>query len=169
MESLNWDIWGLTAAYVAVALVLLSLHIYSNWNFSIKALATVVVMALCAVTYKSYPGLLGWPVPSSSLPSKLYLVAIEVQEPDSVFLWAKDLDEGFADRRPRAYEVSYSKSLHEKAEQASRKMRRGIAIIAESSSAGGIVTSTTGETATNSQASEVSFVEAPQGLLPDKE
>ncbi|NNE24540.1 MAG: hypothetical protein HKN11_18215 [Rhizobiales bacterium] len=169
METLNWGIWGLITAYVAVALVLLSLHIYSNWNFSIKAMATVIVMSLCAVTYKSYPGLLGWPVPSSSLPSRLYLVAIEVQEPDNVFLWAKNLDQGLGDRRPRAYQISYSKSLHEQAEQAGRKMRRGISMIAETVSDGGLVTLATGEVTTNSQTSQISFVEAPQGLLPDKE
>ena len=56
MEMLNWGIWGLIAGYIAVAIILLSIHIYSNWSFSIKSMATVMVLALCAVTYKSYTG-----------------------------------------------------------------------------------------------------------------
>ncbi|MCP5081312.1 MAG: hypothetical protein GY948_06395 [Alphaproteobacteria bacterium] len=169
MELLNLDIWGLTAAYVALAFVLLSLHIYSRWSFGIKASVTVLVLALCAVTYKSYPGLLGWPVPSSSLPPKLYLVAIEVQEPDNVYLWAKDLGTGFGDRRPRAYQLSYSKSLHEKASKAGSKMRRGINMIVEIQTTSGVPTASTGTAKTEIKPDEVVFVEAPQGLLPSKD
>ncbi len=169
MEVLNLDIWGLIAAYIAIAFVLLSLHIYSRWSFTIKAAVTVLVVALCAVTYKSYPSLLGWPVPSSSLPSKLFLVAIEVQEPDNIYLWAKDLGAGLGDRRPRAYQLSYSKSLHEQASQAGRKMRRGINMIVEVQGASGVPTSATGTTKTDIKPDEVVFVEAPQGLLPKKE
>ncbi len=169
MEVLNWGIWGLTAAYFAIALILLSLHIYSRWSFSVKALATIVVLGLSVVTYKSYPGLLGWPVPSTSLPSKLYLVAVEVQEPDSIFLWAKDLDQGLADRRPRAYEISYSKSLHERAERAGRKIRRGIAMIAETNAEGSLPSTAAGNVGSVNQSSRIRFFEAPQGLLPDKD
>lgn len=170
MEFLNLDIWGLTAAYVAVAFVLLSLHIYSRWSYAIKASVTVLVLFLCAVTYKSYPSLLGWPVPSSSLPPKLFLVAVEVQEPDTIYLWAKDLGTGLADRRPRAYQLSYSKSLHERASEAGRKMRRGINIIVEVASAPGAVPiAGTGTTQSEVPPDQVEFVEAPQGLLPAKE
>lgn len=169
MELLNWDIWGLIAGYFAIALILASLHIYSNWNFTIKGLATVLVVGLCAVTYKSYPGLLGWPVPSSSLPSKLYLVAVEIQEPDSIYLWAMDLDRGLGDRRPRAYEVEYSKSLHEHAARAGHNIRRGIAMIAEVDAEGSVASNASGDLQTTSPASRIKFIEAPQGLLPDKE
>lgn len=169
MEFLNLDIWGLTAAYVVVAFVLLSLHIYSRWSYGIKAAVTVLVVGLCAVTYKSYPSLLGWPVPSSSLPAKLFLVAIEVQEPDNIYLWAKDLGTGLGDRRPRAYQLSYSKSLHEKASKAGSKIRRGIKIIVELEATSGVPTTATGTTKTDIKPDEVVFVEAPQGLLPAKD
>ena len=169
MELLNLNIWGLTAAYVALAFILLSLHIYSRWSFGIKASATVLVLVLCAVTYKSYPGLLGWPVPRSSLPDKLFLVAIEVQEPDNIYLWAKDLGTGLGDRRPRAYQLSYSKSLHEKASKAGSKMRRGINIIVEVEAASSVPTAASGTTKTDIKPDEVVFVEAPQGLLPSKD
>ncbi len=169
MELLNWNIWGLIASYAALALVLLSLHIYSSWSFSIKAATTLIVLSFCAITYKSYPGLLGWPVPSSSLPSRLYLVAVEVQEPDDIYLWAKDLDQGLGDRRPRAYRVSYSKSLHENAERAGSNIRRGIAMIVETVGDGAIVTTSDGDAQATSRNSQIRFIEAPQGLLPEKE
>ena len=169
MEYLNLGIWGLTAAYVALAFILLSLHVYSRWSYAIKATVTVLAVALCAVTYKSYPGLLGWPVPSSSLPSKLYLVAVEVQEPDNIYLWAKDLGSGLGDRRPRAYQLSYSKSLHERASEAGRKMRRGINMIVELDASASAPTDASGTTRTDIKPDDVAFVEAPQGLLPAKE
>ena len=65
--------------------------------------------------------------------------------------------------------MSYSKSLHEQASQAGRKMRRGINMIVEVEGASGVPTSATGTTKTDIKPDEVVFVEAPQGLLPKKE
>ncbi len=169
MENLNWGIWGLIAGYIALALLLLSLHVYSRWSFGIKAAVTVLGLGLCAVTYKSYPGLLGWPVPGTSLPSKLYLVAVEVQEPDNIFLWAKDLDQGLGDRRPRAYQLSYSKSLHERADRAAAKARRGIPMIVEVDVGGLVADNAVAATQAIIKPSQIDFIEAPQGLLPGKD
>lgn len=160
-------IGGLTAAFIGLAVVLLSVHIYSNWNPFIKAAVTVLGIVLCVVTYNSYPKLVGWPVSTDTLPSRLYMVAIEIAEPDSIYLWARDLDHGLGSKQPRAYELSYSKSLHQIAEGARSKMRRGIAVIAEIEPAGSVA-KLTDASAVVVKSSKIRFIESPQGLLPPK-
>ena len=164
------EVGALIAAYVAVALLLLSLHLYSNWGLLTKAAITVVVTGFFFVTYVSYPQLMGWPLVTDRLPSRLHLLGIQTVEPDSIYLWARDLDQGFGDKRPRAYELSYSKSLHQSAAKAGRKLRRNIAVMVEidplpdgpkakiSESAGTVVGN-----------SIVRFSEVPEGLSPPKE
>ena len=169
MSTYTLGIGGLITAYVVLAAVLLSLHVYSNWSVWIKAFATVLVIGLCVVTYRSYPKLLGWPVATDVLPSRLYLVAVQVSEPDTVYLWAADLDKGLSRRRPRAYELEYSKTLHEQAERAGRKLRRGISVVVEIEPADGAVARVADEAAAVIKSLKLRFVDAPEGLFPKKE
>jgi hypothetical protein len=62
----------LVAAYVLVAVLLLSVNLYSRWSWQVKA-ATVIVVSLFYVnTYFSFPALLGWPI-SASLPPPAFI------------------------------------------------------------------------------------------------
>lgn len=168
METYTLGIAGLTAAYAGLAVVVLSIHIYSNWNPWVKAAVTGLGIALCVVTYNSYPKLLGWPVAADTLPSRLYLVAIEIIEPHRVYLWARDLDQGLKTKQPRAYELPYTKSLHKQAEGARSKLRRGIAVIAEIEPAGSVA-NLTDATTTKIKSSTIRFIDAPQGLAAPKQ
>lgn len=168
MGTYTLGIAGLTAAYAGLAVILLSIHIYSNWNPWVKAAVTALGIAMCVVTYNSYPKLVGWPVATDTLPSRLHLVAIEIIEPHKVYLWARDLDQGLKSKRPRAYELPYSTSLHKQAEGARSKLRRGIAVIAEVEPAGSI-TNLTDATTTVVKSSTIRFVDAPQGLVAPKQ
>lgn len=164
------EVGALIAAYVALGTLLLSLHLYSNWNVWIKAAATIVLTGFYYVTYVSYPQLQGWPLATERLPSRLYLLGIQTVEPNSIYLWARDLDQGFGNKRPRAYELPYSKSLHQRASRAGRKLRRNIAVMVEidplpeggralvKEGMGAVVLSST-----------VRFTEIPEGLSPPKE
>ena len=131
LNTFTTGIAGLVIAYVGLAIVLLSIHIYSNWTGWVKSAVTVLGIALCVVTYNSYPKITGFPVGSDSLPSRLYLLAIEIAEPDTIFLWARDLDQGLRQTPPRAYELPYSQLLHERAERARGRLKRGVAVIGE--------------------------------------
>jgi hypothetical protein len=162
-------IGGLIGAYIVIALVLASLHLYSRWHPVIKAGVTALVCLFMVVTYKSLPGLQGWPLNTQELPSRLYLLAVEVSEPDNIFLWARDMDEGATSKaRPRAYEFPYSTKLHETAVQAGRKIKRNIAQVVEIDPTAQSI-KVPGATEVPVRQSVVRFIDAPQGLLPPKE
>ena len=115
---------GLVAAYVIVALLLISLNLYTRWSWRVKALLIGIVSALYLVTYYSLPPLLGWPA-DEELPQRFNLVAVYVTEPDKstgaegeIFLWATDMAQGPRGAEPRAYRVPFSG-------RATRKSRRG--------------------------------------------
>lgn len=164
------EVGALIAAYVGMGILLLSLHIYSNWNPWVKAAATVMMVGFFFVSYTSYPMLMGWPLVTDKLPSRLHLLGIQTEEPDSIYLWARDLDQGFGDKRPRAYELSYSKSLHESAVNAGRKLRRNIAVMVEidplPDDQRTDITAGEGAVVGNST---VRFSEIPEGLSPPKD
>ena len=54
-------ITGLVTAYVLLALLLLSVNLYSSWSWKIKFGSILLVTFFYAVTYLSLPPLLGWP------------------------------------------------------------------------------------------------------------
>ena len=165
---LDFGLYGLIASYVALGIVLLSLHVYSNWSPWIKAAATLLLTLFFAVTYRSYPGILGWPVSTERLPARLYLIGLETAEPDQIYLWGRDLGNGVGYQRPRAYELPYSKSLHEKASEAGKKLRRGLRVIVELEPLGDMTLKTNAED-TVIGTSTVRFVDAPEGLVPEKQ
>ncbi len=165
---LNLGLPGLVAAYVALAVLLLSLHLYSNWSWWVKIAATLVLAGFYFVTYASFPQLLGWPTPYER-PERLYLIGIDVAEPDYVYLWARDLDQGLGPTTPRAYALPYSRVLHREADEAGRKLRKRLPVIAEIDNApavGRVIDD--GET-TTAKTPRVKFVDAPEGLVPLKE
>ncbi len=169
LSTFNTGITGLILAYVGLALVLLSIHIYSNWTVWVKAAVTVIGIGLCVVTYNSYPKITGWPVGANALPSRLYLLAIEITEPDTVYLWARDLDQGIGPMPPRAFELPYSKLLHEKAEKARGRLKRGIAVIGEIEPTDNSRNVVGEDESVVVKSSRIRFVDAPQGLVPPKE
>ena len=106
MSSLG--VAGLIASYIVIAILLLSLNLYSRWRWPVKAFAILLVSAFYVVSYRSIPPLLGWPV-GQDLPKKFNLVAVYVAEPDKVtgdegeiFLWLTSLDQGFKNLKPRS-------------------------------------------------------------------
>ena len=159
---------GLAAAYVMLGVILVSLHLYSRWSHWIKIMVTVLATVFMLVTYKSLPGLQGWPLTTDKLPSRLYLLAIEISEPDNIYLWARDLDAGTKLQRPRAYELPYSSKLHQQAVSSGRKLRRNIAQIVEIDPAGKTV-KVPGSSEVPVKQNVIRFLDAPQGLLPPKE
>lgn len=169
LDTYTTGIAGLIVAYAGIAVILLSIHIYSNWNPLVKGAVTVLGIVFCVVTYNSWPKIIGWPVATDTLPSRIYLLAIEIVEPDTIYLWARDLDQGLAFKRPRAYELPYSKLLHKQAEKARGRLKRGIAVIAEIDPTQGAPGEAVGDDAVIVKSNQIRFVDSPQGLLPQKE
>lgn len=166
---------GLVAAYVILAVLLLSINLYSKWRWPVKAVATVVVTGFYVVTYQSIPPLLGWPA-SQRLPDRFNLVAVYVEEPDkasgdegAIYLWVTDLEQGFEDVKPRAYAVPFSAELHQQVADASGKLRKGIPQLGETKDAKLGPNGRPLDTSQQGQASvSVDFFDLPDPLFPEK-
>lgn len=164
----NLGLVGLTIGFIGLAILLLSLHLKSDWPPAVKAFITLLGVALCAVTYASYPGLLGWPAQEKVLPNRLFLFAIQIEEPRSIYLWGRDMDAGLGDTRPRSYEIPYSVKAHHDGESAGSKLKRGLPIIVQRREEEG--PRLTSQDATDVGKGElIEFLEAPEGLIPTKE
>lgn len=122
---------GLIAAYVLLALLLLSINLYSNWSWPVKAVTIVVTSAFYVVAYFSIPPLLGWPA-STLPPEKFKLNAVHVKQPNkitgeegAIYLWLTEIDDLEATGEPRAYRLPYSDPLYNRVNQARIKMKKG--------------------------------------------
>jgi hypothetical protein len=163
----NLGLAGLIAAYVALAALLLSLHLYTTLSWWVKAPAILLVSGFYYVSYASLPNLLGWPTPYG-LPKRVYVIAATIEEPNAIYLWARDLNDGLRITRPRSYKLPYTRKLHEKVENVARKLRRGIPVIGEIG-AGAVATSGGEGVYSTPSDIELNFVDAPEALIPDKE
>ena len=161
------DTTGLIVAYVIIAALLLGLNLHSNWNWLIKSTVNIIVVVFLWVTYQSWPGILGWPT-ERDLPEKFYLHAINIDEPDRIYLWGADIDSGLNRTVPRSYSLPYTKQLHDRVDKAGRKLRKGLPVIGQVVN----LVSPSSELSTLEQVQtrdiDVEFIDAPQGLVPDK-
>ena len=124
------DALGLIAAYIALAVILLGMLLYSNWHWLLKAAAIMMLSLFYYVSYFSYPSLMGWPT-SRDLPKRFHLIAIFVDAPRKIYFWGSDLKHGADVSVPRSFELPYSKALHAKMEEAGHKLKKGFPIIGE--------------------------------------
>jgi len=157
----------LIAAYVIVCVLLLSLNLYSRWHWIIKAATTAFVVGFFVVTYHSYSAILGWPT-QRELPHQFYLHAVQVDEPENIFLWGTDLDRGMGQTVPRAYGLPYTAKLHDRVNQASRKLRKGLPVIGQIELTEGQSRETVDAERIKVAGDNLVFVDAPQALIPGK-
>ena len=109
---------GVLAAYVIMAVLLLSLNIAPRWAWWVKATAIVVTSAFFVISYYSMIDLMGWPV-KDRLPEKFQLLWAKVNEPDklmnqagAVYMWVEALDKNNVPNGvPRAYRLPYTQPL----------------------------------------------------------
>lgn len=165
---------GLIAAYLLIGIILLSVNLYSNWSWKVKAGTIIVTSFFFIVTYYSYPQLLGWPT-SDNPPERFRLIASHVQQPDkltgeegSVYLWLTEIDDLSSSKPPRAYKLEYSNALHELVINANSKLNKGIAQLGEFE----VKKSTIGELReaprSGQESIEIEFYDLPDPLFPDK-
>jgi len=125
-------ILGLVAAYILIAMLLLSLNLTSLWRWWVKAAAIVITTVFFAITYQAIHGLLGWPT-MQSMPAQFSLVWAVVNEPNrltqapgSIYLWADAMDaNNVPSGRPRSYELPYTEALARKVAAAQEKREQG--------------------------------------------
>lgn len=162
----NLGLTGLVFAYGALAALLLSLYIYSNWRWWIKAAATLGLLLLYIGSYLSIPPSLGWPT-DYDLPKKFRLLAFSVEENEGVYIWVNDLSKGVQIKTPRAYTLPYDKQLHEDIEIAGAKLRSGIGIIGKITTLETSHLPKSADKKPGSKAAQlVTFLDAPGALIP---
>lgn len=150
-----------------VVVLLLSLNFYSNWHWLVKFVATTLATGFFVVTYHSYSAILGWPT-EREVPSQFYLHAVQVVEPEIIYLWGTDLDRGMGSTVPRAYGLAYTAKLHDKVNKASRKLRKGLPVIGQVAKTAAVTRDTVTGEQTNAAGDDLVFVDAPQALIPGK-
>ena len=166
---------GLVSAYIVLAVLLLSINLYSRWSWPVKAGTIIITAAFYFVTFMSVPGLLGWPV-ASRLPDKFRLLAAEVQQPNklthdkgAIYLWITDANDLAADGPPRSYKLPYSEPTYQAILNATAKLRNGVAQLGEQKLNGAGKGQRLIKYTRGGQVSErLKFYDMPKPALPDK-
>jgi len=165
---------GIIAAYILIALLLLSINLYSKWSWPVKAATIIVTSVFYAVTYYSLPGLLGWPT-TENLPPKFKLDAIAVVQPDklsgekgAIYLWVSKLEDLQPDSVPRAYRLPYSKPLFAKVNEARVKMGKGVQQIGEYKKPDANMKPAQNAVRSGQVTFPLRFYDLPDSLYPDK-
>ncbi len=122
----------LSASYVAVAALLLSLNIASAWRWQIKTVSIVLVSALYIGTYLGVKELPGWPS-RAELPGYFRLHWGIVTEPDKysgeqgrILVWVEALDDKDQSlASPRTHNLPYEDDLALRIEAALRLVSEG--------------------------------------------
>ena len=130
---MTWFI--LTAAYVGVAVLLLSLNIASRWPLSIRMGAVVLVSVLYAGTWLGLGSLRGTPT-DAALPAEFRLNWVQVEEPDkstgsagAIYYWIRPLDDaGQPLEEPRSHVVPFGQETARAARQAQEALLKGARI-----------------------------------------
>jgi hypothetical protein len=123
---------AVSAAYVAMGVLLLTMGLTSRFAWWVKAAAIVLTSAFFVEAFFASKGLLGWPV-SGQLPPKFQLLWTRVVEPDpkagnpgAIYLWVEEVDENnVPNGLPRSYRLPYSRPLAERSLKARDEIMAG--------------------------------------------
>ena len=123
---------AVSAAYVVMALLLLSAGLTARYAWWIKASAIVVTSLFFVEVFFASKGLLGWPG-TGALPAKFQLLWTRVVEPDlklsnrgALYLWVEEVDENnVPSGLPRAYRLPYSIRLADRTLKARDEIMAG--------------------------------------------
>jgi hypothetical protein len=123
---------GISAAYVVLSLVVLSMGLTSRFAWWVKAATIVVASGFFVEVFFASKGLLGWPA-SGALPPKFQLLWTRVVEPDvkagnrgAIYLWVEEVDaNNVPSGLPRSYRLPYSVKLADRTMKARDEIMAG--------------------------------------------
>jgi hypothetical protein len=123
---------AISAAYVVLSVVVLSMGLTSRFAWWIKASAIVVSSGFFVEVFFASKGLLGWPA-SGALPPKFQLLWTRVVEPDvkagnrgAIYLWVEEVDaNNVPSGLPRSYRLPYSVKLADRTMKARDEIMAG--------------------------------------------
>jgi len=82
--------------------------------------------------------------------------------------YGTDLDDGLGQTIPRSFSMPYSPKLHDAADKAGRKLRKGLPMIGQVSQNVGSNTENSSLEQVQANDADVIFIDAPQSLVPGK-
>ena len=123
---------AISAAYVVLAVIVLSMGLSSRFAWWVKAGAIVVSSAFFVEVFFASKSLLGWPA-SGALPPKFQLLWTRVVEPDAkagsrgaIYLWVEEVDgNNVPSGLPRSYRLPYSVKLADRTLKARDEIMAG--------------------------------------------
>jgi len=165
---------GITAAYVLLAVLLLSINLYSKWSWPVKAGTIILTSMFYLVTYMSFPPLLGWPTKQN--PTRQFrLIAAHVEQADkqtgddgAIYLWLSHIENMSATSPPRAYQLPYSDALHEKIINANAKLNKAIPQLGEFKEPDENMLELEDDSRMIQISTQIEFYDMPDPLFPDK-
>lgn len=169
-------VFGLVFCFLILAVLLLSLNLYTSFHWSIKAAAVVVVSAFYILGYQSLMALLGWPT-NQDLPKEFRLVGMQIYEPDkitlsdgAIYLWVASMSENVGQSTPRAYRLDYEETLHQKLVRARVKDKGGVPQMGKltNSDPGDQPLSDLDLSRYAAQSVDIDFFDLPDLVLPEK-
>jgi hypothetical protein len=166
-------ITGIIAAYILLALLLLSINLYSKWSWQVKAIAIVITSAFYVISYYSFPPILGWPT-TQNPPAQFRLIAAHVVQPNkeagksgAVYIWLTEIENMTDLPEPRAYELQYSNELHERIVNVKSKLDKDIAQMGEFKDPDDTFNQVD-EQKRGVKSVHIEFYDLPDPLFPDK-
>ena len=123
---------AISAAYVVICVLLLTLGLSSRFAWWMKASVIVVTSLFFIEVFFATKGLLGWPR-AGQLPARFQLLWVRVVEPDlkssnpgAIYLWIEEVDENnVPDGVPRSYRLPYSRPLADRTAKARDEIMSG--------------------------------------------
>jgi hypothetical protein len=123
---------AISAAYVVIGVLLLTIGLTSRFAWWVKAAAIVVTSAFFVEAFFATKGLLGWPR-AGQLPPRFQLLWVRVVEPDrlsgnpgAIYLWIEEVDDNnVPDGVPRSYRLPYSRPLADRSAKARDEIMSG--------------------------------------------
>jgi hypothetical protein len=123
---------AVSAAYVLIAVLLLSAGLTARYAWWVKASAIVVTSLFFVEAFFASKGLLGWPG-GGPLPARFQLLWTRVIEPDqklgergAIYLWLEEMDaNNVPTGLPRAYRLPYSVKLADRTLKARDEIMAG--------------------------------------------
>jgi hypothetical protein len=123
---------AISAAYVVIGVLLLTVALASSFAWWVKAAAIVVTSVFFVEAFFATKDLLGWPR-TGQLPPRFQLLWARVVEPDvksgnagAIYLWIEAVDENnVPDGVPRSYRLPYSRPLADRSAKARDEIMSG--------------------------------------------
>jgi hypothetical protein len=123
---------AISAAYVLMGVLLLSVGLTAPFRWWLKATAIVVMSGFFIEAFFATKSLLGWPG-TGRLPPRFQLLWTRVVEPDpkihdagAIFLWVEEVDDNDVPLgTPRSYRLAYTKPLADRSMKARDEIMSG--------------------------------------------